>query len=33
MNSISKGCIIGVKGRAQWINKQMRLIGEKVQIF
>ncbi|MDR2369752.1 MAG: hypothetical protein LBD63_03940 [Mycoplasmataceae bacterium] len=33
INNISRGCIIGIKGRIKFINEQMHLIGERVQVF
>jgi hypothetical protein len=33
ITNLSKGSIVGVKGRIKLINHQMRLIGEKLQVF
>ncbi|GHU30514.1 hypothetical protein FACS1894166_00300 [Bacilli bacterium] len=33
LKSITKGCIVGIKGRIKYIQSNMQLIGERVQVF
>jgi hypothetical protein len=33
LNNMTRGCIIGVKGRIKRINRKMYLVGERVQVF
>jgi hypothetical protein len=33
LDSMSKGSIVGIKGRIKYANQGMQLIGERVQVF